>query len=637
MTSPLLRGLLAMILGLVVTAVVWAAPTKEQQAEISTISTLLTRAGNLYKQGKNAEAGEAIKEAQAKIEKLGEGGDAQVVKALEGPYKRLMNAHALLEIEGVKLNEIKPLEVKKPMPAAGGPAGALPGGAVSFSKQIAPIIVSHCGGCHVRNSRGELSMATYEAMMAGNKNGKIVIAGKPEGSIIIDKIEGKEMPPNGAGIPDAQFATIKKWIAEGARFDGTDAKANLNMLAAGNTAATPMVEIKVATGKETISFAKDIAPVLASTCVNCHGTRQPRGNFALFTFEGLLKGGDSGSPIQPGKGADSFLIKKLRGTASQGQRMPLNLDPLKDDVIAKIEKWIDEGATFDGGDPKQPVMEVAALAKARASTHEQLSVDRATLAGENWRLGMPDIGADKVETENFLVLGNVGPNTLKQIGDSAEALAPKVGEMLKATSGQPLIKGRMTLFVFRERYDYSEFGKMVERRDIPSMWRGHFKFSIVDAYAAVIPPKADDYSLQTLIAQQLGGCYVASLGKGGTPIWFSQGVGRVVASRLDGGDHRVVAWDNAVPEIVASLPSADAFLTGKLDPESSDIAAYSFVKFLMTDGKRFQVLLDKLRVGGDFAKAFPEVYGKTPNALCDIWVQKPPSRSVPAKKATGKK
>ncbi|MFN0017282.1 MAG: c-type cytochrome domain-containing protein [Pirellulaceae bacterium] len=635
MTSPLLRSGLALVFGILISASILAAPTKEQQAEISTISTLLTRAGNLYKQGKNAEAGEAIKEAQAKIEKLGEGGDAQVIKALEAPYKRLLNAHALLEIEGVKLSEIKPLEVKKPMP--GGGAGAVPAGAVSFTKQIAPIIVARCGGCHVRNSRGELSMASYEAMMAGNKNGKIVIVGKPEGSIIIDKIEGKEMPPNGAGIPDAEFVTIKKWISEGAKFDGTDAKANLNTLTAGNAAATPMVEIKTATGKETVSFAKDIAPVLASTCVNCHGARRPGGNFSLATFEGLLKGGDSGSPIQSGKGADSFLIKKLRGMASQGQRMPLNLDPLKDDVIAKIEKWIDEGATFDGGDPKQPVVEVAALAKARSSTHEQLSADRAVLAGSNWRLGMSDIGADKLETENFLVLGNVGPNTVKQIGESAEAIAPKVGEMLKAVSGQPLIKGKMTLFVFRERYDYSEFGKMVEQREIPGMWRGHFKFSIVDAYAAVIPPKADDYHLQTLIAQQLAGCYVASLGKGGTPVWFSQGAGRVIASRLDGGDPRVVAWDDAIPEIVSGLPSPDAFLTGKLDPESADIASYSFVKFLMTDGKRFQAVLDKLRGGGDFAKSFQEVYGKTPNALCEMWVLKPPSRSVPAKKTAGKK
>src|SRR5258706_8660311 len=187
-------------------------------------------------------------------------------------------------------------------------------------------------------------MATYESLMAGNKNGKGVIVGKPEGSVVCDKIEGKEMPPNGAGIPDAEFTTIKKWIAEGAKFDGTDAKANITMLAGNTGAATPALEIKTATGNETVSFAKDIAPVLAGTCVNCHGTRQPRGNFSLFTFEGLLKGGDSGSPIQPGKGADSFLIKKLRGTASQGQRMPLNLVPLKDDVIADMENGINEAA-----------------------------------------------------------------------------------------------------------------------------------------------------------------------------------------------------------------------------------------------------------------------------------------------------
>ena len=633
MTSSLLRGLLAFIVVLAVAAGLQAAPTKEQQQELLTISTLLTKAINLHKQNKFSEAGEAIKEAQAKLEKLAEGKDPQVVKALEPAHKRLLNIHALLEIEGVKLNEIKPLEAKKPDQPGSGTGGV---GTVSFSKQVAPIIIGRCGGCHVRNSRGELSMASYESLMAGNKAGKVVIAGKPEGSVLVDKIEGKEMPPNGAGIPDAEFTTIKKWIADGAKFDGTDVKANITILAGNTAAATPMVEVKIATGKETISFAKDIAPLLVGTCTNCHGTMRPRANFSLFTFEGLLKGGDSGSPIQPGKGADSYLVKKLRGTASQGQRMPLNLDPLAEDVIAKIEKWIDEGATFDGGDPKQSIIEVAALTKARNSTHEQLSADRAKLAGENWRLGMPGIDADRLETQNFLVLGNVGPNTLKQIGDNAEAIAPKVGEILKAPSGQPLIKGRMTLFVFRERYDYSEFGKMVERRDIPNMWRGHFKFSIVDAYAAVIPPKADDYSLQTLISQQLAGCYVASLGKGGTPIWFSQGVGRVVASRIDGGDPRVVAWDDAIPGIVSGLPSADAFLTGKLDPESADIASYSFVKYLMADSRRFPVLLDQLRKGGDFAKAFPEVYGASPNAFCDAWARKPPSRSVPAKKV-GKK
>ena len=100
----------------------------------------------------------------------------------------------------------------------------------------------------VRHRRCELYVATYETMMAGNKNGKIVIVGKPEGSIIIDKIEGKEMPPNGAGIPDAEFVTIKKLLSERAQFDGSDAKANLHMLSAGNAASTPLVERNTATG-----------------------------------------------------------------------------------------------------------------------------------------------------------------------------------------------------------------------------------------------------------------------------------------------------------------------------------------------------------------------------------------------------
>lgn len=631
--SLLKCSLLTLAIGMVVTHPLLAAPTEAQRMEITAVGTLLTRAANLYKQGKMEEAATSLKEAQGKIEKLAEGGDEQVINQLGGPYKRLLNAHALLEIEGIKLPELKPLAKKgadKPLPGAAGAPGD-----VSFTKEIAPLIVARCGGCHVRNSRGELSMATYEAIMAGNKNGKIVITGKPEGSVIIDKIEGKEMPPNGAGIPDAEFAALKKWIAEGAKFDGTDPKATLTALG-GAAAATPMVEIKTATGKETVSFAKDIAPVLATTCVNCHGAMRPRANFSLNSFEGLLKGGDSGPPIQPGKGADSFLIKKLRGTAKQGQRMPLNMDPLTEEVIAKFEKWIDEGATFDGGDAKQPVVEVAALAKARGSTHEQLSADRAKLAGENWRLGMPGIDADKIETEHYLVLGNVGPNTLKQIADEAALMAPKVAEMLKHPPGQPLIKGRLTLYVFRERYDYSEFGKMVERRDVPPSWRGHFKFSTVDAYAAVTPPKENEYALQTLVAQQLAGCYVASLGKGGTPYWFSQGAGRVVASRLNGSDPRVLAWDDAVLGIVSTMSAPDEFLTGKLSPEDADIASYSFVKFLMADGKRFQTLLDHLRKNGDFTKGFSDIYRGSPNQVAAEWIRKPPARSTPAKKPAKK-
>jgi hypothetical protein len=207
-------------------------------------------------------------------------------------------------------------------------------------------------------------------------------------------------------------------------------------------------------------------------------------------------------------------------------------------------------------------------------------------------------------------------------------LAPKIGAIFKAPADQPLVKGRMTLFVFRERYDYGEFGKMVEQRDLPSPWRGHFRFSVVDAYAAMMPPKGDDYSIETLLAEQIGGCHIAALGKSGTPLWFALGAGRVAASRIDGSDPRVLAWDNAVLDVVARMPAPDAFITGnRIDTDAGSIASYSFVKFLMSDNRKFGILLDQLRKGGEFSQAFPQVYGGTPNQLAQVWIRKPPARS----------
>jgi hypothetical protein len=476
----------------------------------------------------------------------------------------------------------------------------------------------------VRKASGKFSMASYDVLMKGPPAGKVVFPGNIPGSDLVVKVEDKEMPPNGSGIPGAELATLKQWISEGAKFDGNDATANIATLStAAKPAEAPMIAIAAPTGKETVSFSRDVAPVLAKSCTGCHGDNRPKENFSLLTFEGLLKGGDGGQVIVPGKPAESLLVKKIKGTASDGQRMPLMQTPLADDVIAKIVKWIEEGAKFDAPNPKQSVIEVAAIAKARASTHEQLSADRARLAEGNWRLAMANVEFNRLETTNFLVLGNVGENTLAEIGQEAEALAPKVADIFKAPADEPLVKGRMTLFVFRERYDYGEFGTMVEKRSLPTAWRGHFKYSIVDAYGAVVPPKAGEYSLQCLIGQQLAAGYVASKGNN-VPSWFAEGTGRVVAARLVPHDARVQHWNDELPNIFAEMKKPDDFLTGQLPPEDGDIASYNYLKFLMAQSKQYLKLVDDLRKGADFNKAFSAAYGGSPAQLAEVWVRKPP-------------
>ncbi len=76
--------------------------------------------------------------------------------------------------------------------------------------------------------------------------------------------------------------------------------------------------------EETVSFARDIAPVLKENCNGCHiAGRQASGNFRMDTFAQLLRGGDSGKVIANQKPADSLLVKKLKGEA--GLRMPAGI------------------------------------------------------------------------------------------------------------------------------------------------------------------------------------------------------------------------------------------------------------------------------------------------------------------------
>ena len=91
-----------------------------------------------------------------------------------------------------------------------------------------------------------------------------------------------------------------------------------------------------------------------------------------------MRGGDRGAAVLPGKPGDSLLVRKLKGMA--GDRMPLRRPPLKKEVVEAIETWIKEGATFDGEDATRHIRDVAALARAKSATQEELSTDRKSLA-----------------------------------------------------------------------------------------------------------------------------------------------------------------------------------------------------------------------------------------------------------------
>ena len=95
---------------------------------------------------------------------------------------------------------------------------ATPGGAakVSYRQQIQPILDRECVGCH--GGQAGLFMDSYDNLMAGGPGGKVVIAGDPDGSILVRSIKGQSeprMPPGNATLAPSEIDLFVTWIAEG--------------------------------------------------------------------------------------------------------------------------------------------------------------------------------------------------------------------------------------------------------------------------------------------------------------------------------------------------------------------------------------------------------------------------------------
>lgn len=94
-------------------------------------------------------------------------------------------------------------------------------------------------------------------------------------------------------------------------------------------------------------FEKHIRPVLVESCHRCHATGAEKigGKLLLDTVSGLMRGGESGSPVVPGRPGESLLIDALEWKDDLG--MPPK-HPLPDDVIDHFRQWIARGAVFPG-------------------------------------------------------------------------------------------------------------------------------------------------------------------------------------------------------------------------------------------------------------------------------------------------
>jgi mono/diheme cytochrome c family protein len=98
-----------------------------------------------------------------------------------------------------------------------------------------------------------------------------------------------------------------------------------------------------------IDFKRDIEPIFAQACYQCHGAKRALGQLRLDVKSLAMKGGISGPSIIPRDSKASRLMQRILGEGDAVQ-MPMGGDPLKPEQIELIRKWIDEGANWPEAD-----------------------------------------------------------------------------------------------------------------------------------------------------------------------------------------------------------------------------------------------------------------------------------------------
>ena len=89
-----------------------------------------------------------------------------------------------------------------------------------------------------------------------------------------------------------------------------------------------------------VDFEKEIAPVLATKCNNCHGEKKKGAGLDTRTIASLIQGGASGPAYKPGDESKSLVIDLIRY-----KEMPPKKDKtprFTPEELEKFKQWVNE-------------------------------------------------------------------------------------------------------------------------------------------------------------------------------------------------------------------------------------------------------------------------------------------------------
>ncbi|HJT36241.1 MAG TPA: DUF1549 domain-containing protein, partial [Pirellulales bacterium] len=89
---------------------------------------------------------------------------------------------------------------------------------LTFERDVRPIFKTHCFQCHGEDGqrKGGLDLRLKRLAEQGGDSGPAIVPGKPDESLLIERLRSGEMPPIDKKPPAEQIETIARWVAAGA-------------------------------------------------------------------------------------------------------------------------------------------------------------------------------------------------------------------------------------------------------------------------------------------------------------------------------------------------------------------------------------------------------------------------------------
>lgn len=518
----------------------------------------------------------------------------------------------------------------------------------TFEKDVAPILVARCMNCHSgTRPRGRLSLETVAAMMQAS-GGRLVVPFNPNASILVQRVTASgeaRMPKDGEPLTPPELRKIQGWVNAGAKFAGDKAAPLFELANAARAGDDVPLEINRATGAERVSFTKDIAPFMTNLCLNCHSGNNPRSGFSLETFEKLMKGGKSGRVVVPGD------LQGSRLWDLAGEQDPIKMPP-GDSLITRknhrdLRVWIEEGAKFDGSDAKAPLRTLTVstdLAKAGgtkpATPPVEPSKSRAVLAGELWEKALGSETPARHESTEFVFVGNVSQGRLKEIADWADEDARMLRKLfeIKAATIWP---GKLMVFVFKDRFSYSEFAQTNEGVELPPAMQWHARIRPGQEPSYVCQFDAGDLSddsspgMRALLTAVLTDAALERL-PNRPPAWALRGAGLALAARRDTKSPYFRQLSVLAAEAMSRRPKPAGIFEGEdLSSTELDPVGYTLSAHMLKLGGEapFVSFLKALGSGRSLNDTLQTVYRADAGSLAQSYVAGLGGSAGPSRKA----